>query len=114
MQKSAGIWMNDQRAYVIENCDGKETLAIIHANIHPRSTTERQNYFQNLAKELRGAQDIFICGPGNMKNYFAKFLMHKPSHDRLNVELDRSLSHPTLNQLRAKTNQYCPKAVMAC
>lgn len=133
MHKSTGVWLDHTRAYLVENCGGEETLAIVPALIedHQRSTgdqhraypsgrrianrriEETKRYFQYLAKELTDAKDVFICGPGQMKKHFAKFLMQKPCNKDLAVEIDTTSSRLTLNQIRAKIRQHTEKAMAA-
>lgn len=101
---------------------GEESLAIVPAIIeghrhstgshHPayspeytrdnRRREETKRYFKYLACEVVGAKEIFICGPGQMKKHFAKFLMRKPHGDRVAIEIDTTSSRISLNQIRAK------------
>lgn len=124
--KNAGIWLDHTRAYLIENSNGEETLAIIPALIerkcHPdlesthaenRRSEETKRFFKYLAKQLRGASQVKVFGPGLLKTQFVKFLKDAPYNKTTAIEIGRTTSRLTLNQIRRKLEKSISPASMA-
>lgn len=128
MKAEAGLWLDQTRAYLIQEKGGEETLAIIPALIesrtkatgghHPnrrhgqdtktaghknenRRAEETKRFFRYLARELGHPKQLFLYGPGKLKNRFARFLKNDGCSDAMKINIQPTSSRLTLNQIRA-------------
>ena len=118
----AVVWIDHVQAHVIHftpESSEKEVIKThsIHPHLHVKSgipgsghAPESPAYFDEVAKALRGTQEILIVGPGNEKLFFLKNLQ-KRQHDLAEKVLSvETVDHPTDAQLLAYARKYFYKA----
>lgn len=84
-----------------------------HRQVHHKSGTigtgksdEDNNFFLGIAKELDGAGEVLVVGPGGAKLHFIRYLhRHDPALETKLVGVE-TVDHPTDHQVVAYARQY--------
>lgn len=115
----AVVWLDHSDAHVFHfTPDEVEKLTAESTHPHPRQHSRRGNegaagkagedrpYFDRIVKQLLGAQEVLVVGPGNAKLGFIKHV-HRHAQDLekkiIGVE---TVDHPTDRQLVAYARKY--------
>lgn len=128
MEKNVGIWLDNEKAYIITLVNGNETVEKIESNVETRvriegetksysrlggmlinpqkKKTKRKNhqlkdYFKSIIRKTKDASSIYIFGPADAKTNLKKIVEQEKN---LNKKLKRvdSSDRLTENQMIAK------------
>ncbi len=131
MEKNVGIWLDNEKAYIITLIDGSEKVEKIESNVETRvriegetksysrlggmlinpqkKKTKRKNhqlkdYFKSIIRKTRDAHGIYIFGPADAKTNLKKIVEQEKN---LNKKLKRvdSSDRLTENQMIAKVKE---------
>src|SRR4051794_8199647 len=112
----AAVWLDHHEAKIFhidaETDDSEVLHPRRHVRRHPAQTAERnhpadeQHFFRDVAKELNGADEVLVLGPGTAKLEFIKHV-HKqdPTLEPKIVGVE-TVDHPTDRQLVAFVRRY--------
>jgi stalled ribosome rescue protein Dom34 len=131
--KKAGIWMDQEKAYIIiMEGDHEPVIEEINSDIElrerfqgekgtatrfgeyivgerekkqRRQQHERAKYYKNIINHLQDADGIFIFGPGETKHEMAKAIKKAPVLRGKLFALENS-DQLTLNQMKAKVKEF--------
>lgn len=131
MEKNVGIWLDNEKAYIITLIDGNEKVEKIESNVETRvriegetksysrlggmlinpqkKKTKRKNhqlkdYFRSIIRKTKDASSIYIFGPADAKTNLKKIVEQEKN---LNKKLKRveSSDRLTEKQMVAKVRQ---------
>ncbi len=131
MKKNVGIWLDNEKAYIITLIDGNEKVEKIESNVETRvriegetksysrlggmlinpqkKKTKRKNhqlkdYFNSIIRKAKGANGIYIFGPADAKTNLRKIVEQEKN---LNKKLKRvePSDRLTENQMIAKVKE---------
>ncbi len=113
------VWLDSKNAHVFAmKSSGIEKTVVSksekdHHSRHKndkRKDSNSEHYFTELAKKLKGADQILLIGPGLAKNHFQD---HLATHEAsilskkiIGLEKMEGLKHKTEKQLLAKAHQF--------
>ena len=131
MEKNVGIWLDNEKAYIITLIDGNENVEKIESNIETRvriegekksysrlggmfinpqkKKTKRKNhqlkdYFDIILKRTRDASSIYIFGPADAKTNLKKIIQQEKNLNRKLERVDAS-DKLTQNQMIARVKE---------
>jgi hypothetical protein len=131
MEKNVGIWLDNEKAYIITLNDGNENVEKIESKIETRvriegekksysrlggmfinpqkKKTKRKNhqlkeYFNLILRKTRGASSIYIFGPADAKNNLKKVVQQEKSLTHKLKQVDPS-DKLTQNQMIARVKE---------
>jgi hypothetical protein len=135
MTKNIGLWIDHKKAVIVTQNEQGEDIQIIESGVgrhvpyrgasHPRSPYSAQyqqgddqldnkfneqlnKFYEKVITQLRGAEAVFILGPGEAKLEFEKRI----AHAKVNVEIVgiESADKLTDRQIAAKVRDYFQEA----
>lgn len=124
MTKQIGLWIDHKRAVIVALNDKEETMQVIESGIgrhisyrgstHPRTPYSAQyqkgedqldnqymgylkKYYEKMLTQLRGADAVFIFGPGEAKAELKKYLENQKYHAQVDeVESADKMTDPQI------------------
>ena len=109
------IWLDSEKAQIFDlKPSGIEKSQLkksgmdhhTHSKKDHRGDSAAEHFFRDLAKKLKGAEQVLVLGPGLAKNHFKTHL--ETHHDGLAkkiVGIENS-DHPTDNQILATARKF--------
>ena len=131
MEKNVGIWLDNEKAYIITLVDGNENVEKIESNVETRvriegetksysrlggmfinpqkKKTKRKNhqlkdYFKHIIGKARDANGIYIFGPADAKTSLKKVVQQEKNLNRKLRRVDSS-DRLTENQMVARVKE---------
>lgn len=117
--KNFVVWLDSKNAHVfamnstgiVKNIVSKSDLD--HHTRHKndmRRDSNKEHYFSELSKSLKGADQILLMGPGLAKNHFKDHLTTHQAHTiakkNIGIEKMESFEHKTEKQMMAKAHKF--------
>jgi len=131
MEKNVGIWLDNEKAYIITLIDGNEKVEKIESNVETRvriegetksysrlggmlinpqkKKTKRKNnqlkdYFRSIIGKTKDAHSIYIFGPADAKTNLKKIVEQEKNLNKKLKRVDPS-DKLTENQMIAKVKE---------
>ena len=123
MGKFVGIWINNRKALIVslekglEQHQTLESHAVRHVRLpgepkgmsHPEKADGKyqdalRTYFNEILENIKGAKEIFICGPGMAKENLKKLLLESGESEARIVAMETA-DKMTDNQVIAKAKE---------
>ena len=120
MRKTVGLWIDHKKAVIVFLAGNDAQIRLVSSNLEkPRrqsgvatpaddirqrkSTTELSGFYDEVISRIRGAEEIFILGPGEAKGEFRKRLDDELNRRIVGVEAADRMTDP---QIVAKVREY--------